>query len=206
MKFISKLWFMFISLFKSANIKSLNPVPVDTPAPESVDAEEAVILSDLEKLKNILPRMETVTAVTSEDKFKEQRNLPRRQLTKNFHIDEFKCHDGVPVPEEMYPNVLELAENLQVLRLILNKPIRIISGYRHPEYNRKIGGARKSQHMQAKAADIKVRGMEPKDVADVVDKAMKSGHLKKGGVGRYISFTHIDIRGNNARWGTNTKK
>ena len=80
------------------------------------------------------------------------------QLTKNFKLAEFKCADGVLPEDEHLVNCQELAENLQVLRDHIKKPIRVISGYRHPEYNRKIGGAKKSQHMFAKAADIKVKG------------------------------------------------
>jgi hypothetical protein len=29
---------------------------------------------------------------------------------------------------------------------------------------------------------------------------MKSELINKGGVGRYSSFTHVDIRGTDARW------
>ena len=39
-------------------------------------------------------------------------------------------------------------------------PIRINSGYRSPQLNRKIGGAANSNHLTGCAADIKVAGME----------------------------------------------
>ena len=40
------------------------------------------------------------------------------------------------------------------------EPIRINSGYRSPQLNRKIGGAANSNHLTGCAADIKVAGME----------------------------------------------
>ena len=122
------------------------------------------------------------------------------KLTNNFGLSEFKCNDGsLPRGEEL-ANCQELAENLQILREHLGRPIRIISGYRPPEYNRRIGGAKRSQHIAAKAADIKVTGMAPAEVHAVVLKLIKSGEMKQGGVGKYSTFVHYDIRGTAARW------
>ena len=110
------------------------------------------------------------------------------------------------MPTELMDNVLLLAENLQILREELGKPIRVISGYRTPAYNRRIKGAQRSQHMLAKAADIKVTGMTPTEVKEVIVKLIKAGKMKSGGVGLYKTFTHYDVRGRNARWyGTGMK-
>ena len=122
------------------------------------------------------------------------------KLTENFSLHEFRCKDGSDVPEELMENVRDLAENLQVLRDHLGKPIRLISGYRSPEYNKKIGGAKKSQHMQAKAGDLVVKGMTPDEVKAAIVELIKEGKMKKGGVGLYTHFTHYDVRGFNARW------
>lgn len=121
-------------------------------------------------------------------------------LTENFKLSEFKCKDGTQVPENLKENVQKLANNLQVLRDHIGKPIRVISGYRSPKYNRRIGGAKKSQHMFAKAADIKVKGMHPDEVREVILDLIKAGKMAKGGVGRYTTFVHYDTRGWNARW------
>jgi len=123
-----------------------------------------------------------------------------RKLTENFSLSEFKCRDGSNVPDELMENVELLCENLQVLRDHLGKPIRVISGYRSPKYNRKIGGARRSQHMLAKAADIKISGMTPAEVKAEIVALIKAGKMKSGGVGLYRTFTHYDVRGRNARW------
>ena len=122
------------------------------------------------------------------------------KLTHNFSLWEFKCRDGSSVPDDLLDNVILLCKNLQVLRDHLNKPIRVISGYRTPKYNRKIGGAKRSQHMLAKAADIKVKGMSPSEVKAVIVQLVKEGKMMSGGVGLYKTFTHYDVRGRNARW------
>ena len=122
------------------------------------------------------------------------------QLSKNFKKSEFKCRDGTDVPDELMENLKELVENLQVIRCTIGKPIHVISGYRTPKYNRRIGGARRSQHMKAKAADIIIHGMKPIEVRSVIIKLIKEGKIKKGGVGLYKSFVHYDVRGFNARW------
>ena len=122
------------------------------------------------------------------------------KLSENFSLSEFRCKDGSDVPPDLMDNVTVLCENLQALRDHLGKPIRVISGYRSPKYNRRIGGARRSQHMVAKAADIKVSGMSPAEVKAEIVKLIKEGKMMKGGVGLYRTFTHYDVRGRNARW------
>ena len=122
------------------------------------------------------------------------------KITTNFDLSEFKCKDGTHVPSELIDNVTLLCKNLQVLRDHLGKPIRIISGYRSPKYNRRIGGARRSQHMLAKAADIKISGMSPSEIKREIDGLIKEGKMMKGGIGLYRTFTHYDVRGRNARW------
>jgi len=122
------------------------------------------------------------------------------KLTRNFALSEFRCNDGsLPEGEELI-NCQELADNLQVLRDHIGKPINIISGYRPPAYNKKIGGAKRSQHLLARAADIKVSGMAPAEVHATVIKLIKAGKMKQGGVGKYSTFVHYDTRGTAARW------
>ena len=97
-------------------------------------------------------------------------------------------------------NVKELAENLQVLRDKIGKPITVISGYRSLAYNKKIDGARRSQHLLAKAGDLIVKDMTPDEVKAAIVELIKEGKMKKGGVGLYTHFTHYDVRGFNRRW------
>jgi len=121
-------------------------------------------------------------------------------LTRNFSLHEFACRDGSAVPLELINNVTLLAKNLQVLRDHIQRPITVISGYRSPSYNSKIGGARKSQHMVAKAGDLKVAGMHPDEVRAAILHLIDTGKMMQGGVGRYTTFTHYDVRSRKARW------
>tara|TARA_B100000214_G_scaffold274342_1_gene204500 strand:- start:11783 stop:12169 length:387 start_codon:yes stop_codon:yes gene_type:complete len=127
------------------------------------------------------------------------------RLEKNFTLKEFQCKDGSPVPPGYIGNVSDLCENLQVLRDYIQRPIIVISGYRSPSYNKKISGAKKSQHLLAKAADIIVHGMTSLEVRDTILLLIREGKMKKGGVGIYPTFTHYDVRGYNARWGSYKK-
>ena len=122
------------------------------------------------------------------------------QLSKNFKKSEFKCRDGSGVPDKYMDNLIELVENLQIIRDHIKVPMHIISGYRSPKYNRKFGGARKSQHMKARAADIVVKSLKPTELREIILNLIKEGKIKKGGVGLYRSFVHYDTRGWNARW------
>jgi len=121
-------------------------------------------------------------------------------LTNDFTLKEFECNDGTEIPQKYIENVKELAKNLQVLREEIGLPISINSSYRHPEYNKRIGGAKFSQHLTASASDIVVRDMTPKKVAKTILKLIKNGKMKEGGVGLYNGFVHYDIRGTKARW------
>lgn len=122
-------------------------------------------------------------------------------LTKNFSLKEFSCKNGIWVPPEYMENVEELAENLQILRYFLNVSIHINSGYRTEDYNKKIGGSKNSQHLYAKAADIRVKTeMFTECLYDIIEGLIRTGQMKQGGVGLYSNFVHYDIRGTKARW------
>jgi uncharacterized protein YcbK (DUF882 family) len=122
------------------------------------------------------------------------------KITTNFSLEEFKCKDGSDIPNDVLPNIIELAKNLQVLRDAIGKSITINSGYRSPKYNAKIGGVKNSQHVKGKASDLRVSGMTPKEVALVIEGLIEQGKMKQGGIGIYPNFTHYDIRGVKARW------
>lgn len=122
------------------------------------------------------------------------------KLTANFSRSEFECSDGSEMPLEVFNNVIEVAENLEVLRAHFNTPVNINSAYRSPVYNRSVGGAVNSQHLSGKAADVVMDGIPPSEVADAIEFLIDCGLMKEGGLGRYDTFTHYDIRGIKARW------
>lgn len=122
------------------------------------------------------------------------------RLTENFWIHEFDCRDGTRVPYKYVPNITRLADCLQVIRDEVKGPIQIVSGYRTVTHNAKIGGAPRSQHLIGKAADIVSQKHTPKQLAAIIEKLIRQGKIKQGGIGIYKSYVHYDIRGTRARW------
>lgn len=123
------------------------------------------------------------------------------QITKNFNMSELEYYDVVP--PALVANATELLQNLQILRDACGKSITIISGYRSPERNKTVGGATMSQHMFANAADIQIKDMTPQQMYDLVEKLIKEGKMKQGGLGLYPregGWIHYDTRGTKARW------
>jgi len=127
------------------------------------------------------------------------------KLTKNFSLSEFECKCGCVMPELVRKNIEELAGNLQVLREATGR-LNITNAYRCKEHNAAVGGVRNSQHLFGKAADVKSNTLNPSEVASIVDGLMEDGRFKIGGIGIYNTFTHVDIRGNKARWNKKIKK
>ena len=115
-----------------------------------------------------------------------------KKVSKNFKVKEFACTDGTdPIFIDS-----ELVEVLQKIRDHFGKSVKINSAYRTPTKNKAVGGEAYSQHLYGKAADIVVSLQTPKKVAEYAEKLMP----KKGGIGIYNSFVHIDVRQTRARW------
>lgn len=127
-------------------------------------------------------------------------------MTEHFSRDEFRSNDGAHFPYEVQQNLKILAEQLEVLRAHFDAPIKINSGYRSQKWNERIGGEPNSQHLLGKAADVVIEGISPDDVADAIEFLIDNKMMKQGGLGRYTTFTHYDIRGKKARWDKRPKK
>lgn len=116
-----------------------------------------------------------------------EETYPRTLLGgEHFTSAEFKCKDGTK--EFLY--CLELIEALEEIRRRLNAPVIINSGYRTPEWNAKVGGAKCSYHIKGMAADIVVKGHTTKEVAKIASEILGN----HGGVIRYTNFVHVDVR------------
>lgn len=130
------------------------------------------------------------------------------QLTRHFSTSEFAQKSGHGLPGLDYPDewittrLLPLCNELEVLRDVLGKPVRVISGFRSEQYNKRIGGARLSQHVEGRAADIVIPGVEAEWVHDTVLDLVKAGKMRIGGLGHYPRFVHIDVRSSKrlVRW------
>lgn len=131
--------------------------------------------------------------LTSFDMKKEKWNGTGQPRTANFTINEFACKDGSPVPVDKYGNIYELMQQLQILRNEIGVPIMVNSGYRTPSWNKKIGGATNSQHIQCKAADIVATGWTASKLHAKILELIADGKMKDGGLGKYASFVHYDV-------------
>ena len=111
-------------------------------------------------------------------------------ISKNFSRSEMSCRCGCG-----FNTVdVELIAILEDLREHFDRPVRINSACRCEKHNKHVGGAKTSQHLIGRAADITVDDVSPIGVYTYL-----SDNLS-GGVGRYASFTHVDSRVNKARW------
>ena len=87
------------------------------------------------------------------------------KLSEHFVLGEFtrsNSHSNiynVPTHEAIY-NLKNLCKWLEVLRERSGSPVRINSGYRSPQLNKKVGGVATSNHLTGCAADIRVDNME----------------------------------------------
>lgn len=113
-------------------------------------------------------------------------------VSKHFQRREFACKCGCG-----FDTVdVETLGILEAVRTHFGVPVIVNSGARCPAHNKAVGGAPNSQHVLARAADIRVSGVAPDEVATWVEMA-----FPKSSVGRYNTFTHIDTRSNGpARW------
>jgi len=112
------------------------------------------------------------------------------QVHDNFNLSEFQCRHCGSV--KIHP---ELIRRLQQIRNKFKAPLIITSGYRCQTHNAAVGGSPGSQHTKGTAADIRVSGVTNATVADYCEDLFSDG-----GLGRYSGHTHVDVRGNRARW------
>jgi uncharacterized protein YcbK (DUF882 family) len=131
------------------------------------------------------------------------------QQFRHFDASEFESYfvaqrRGVtnsPPPQRIWKNIVPTLRIVDELRESLGKPCRILSSYRSTDYNKAVGGAHLSQHLEFTALDISFDGVSPQRVYDRLLEWRRAGKFV-GGVGIYPSagFVHIDTRGTNATW------
>ena len=112
--------------------------------------------------------------------------------SENFKKSELDCKCGCKTPADIQKNLVRVCDTmLEPLRLRIGTVV-VLSGYRCPSYNAKIGGAKSSQHMQGKAIDFNrpAMGISQEDlVAEIkrIDAVNGIGVYPNGGV-------HGDLR------------
>ena len=118
--------------------------------------------------------------------------MSREKLSKNFYKDEFECQCGCGFSDVS----LELVAVLQEVRDYFKQPVRITSACRCEAHNKAVGGSVRSKHLEGIASDIQVEKVSPRAVQDFLEASYPDTY----GLGRYKSFTHIDVRGTKGRW------
>lgn len=110
----------------------------------------------------------------------------------NFTPDEFVPLRAKVPPEGIIHRLTLIARVVQDLRDYSGGRVNLTNAYRDPEYNSRVGGARNSQHMKCTAADVVAVDMTPSEVYKWAEKHRWAQFM---GLGRYRSFTHMDVRG-----------
>jgi len=87
---------------------------------------------------------------------------------------------------------------LEKLRDLAGVPVRVHTGYRGPEHNRKMGGVPHSEHMEGAAADISLPGVSRQRADEL---GLEVSQWAGGGIGVYDGgFLRVDVRERSARW------
>lgn len=114
------------------------------------------------------------------------------KISRDFSVNEFACKGDSCCKTVKIDD--KLITVLQKIRTHFDKPVIINSAYRCSKHNKNVGGASKSNHLKGKAADIVVKGVEPKEVAKYAE------HIGVLGIGLYDNFVHIDTRSVKTFW------
>jgi uncharacterized protein YcbK (DUF882 family) len=108
-------------------------------------------------------------------------------LSQHFDSSEFSDHQTGSIGQKgIDPKLIRVLECIRASGPKAGQPLRVVSGYRSPETNRAVGGARRSQHIYGRAADI-----EPGRCS--VDQALRCGAIGVGYNGNGW-VVHVDTR------------
>jgi uncharacterized protein YcbK (DUF882 family) len=124
---------------------------------------------------------------------------PSKGPSEHLSWKELGCHDGTPYPEKWTGDRLPpLVAAFEALRASWGSPLKVLSAYRSPNWNLKVGGANLSQHVEGRALDIAPLegfhgGVDADDFHTFVEKQLK-GLPQVKGFGRYPWGCHIDVR------------
>ena len=124
--------------------------------------------------------------------FADWRDVPEKLWRwPDFSPEEIACRGDGKI--QINEAALDL---LQALRDRLGAPLIVHSAYRSPDYNRKVGGAKHSMHLQGAAFDVSMSNHDP------VKFEAAARAVGFTGFGYYprLNFMHIDI-GRARHWG-----
>ena len=97
--------------------------------------------------------MNEIVQLNSNAKLSEHFTLGEMTASSHKEVYNIPSHEAIA-------NLKRLTKWLEVLRMRAGTPIRINSGYRSPQLNKRIGGVPTSNHLTGCAVDIRTSGME----------------------------------------------
>lgn len=116
----------------------------------------------------------------------------------HLSFDEVACRDAnrTPYPVEWYDTrLVELADLFEAFREWCGgEPLVVLSAYRTPKWNRHVGGATRSQHVQGRALDLTRRHWSIARLHKEARAFTRSLPHLVGGLGLYPTFIHLDTR------------
>jgi putative chitinase len=119
---------------------------------------------------------------------------PTQKISKYFSVGEVTKGDARRIPQsggDIERNILQLAIELDKIREEWGSPVIVTSWYRPPAVNRAVGGSPNSQHLYARAVDIR-----PNSLASLIKfQAWLDQHWFGAlGYGAKKGFVHLDRR------------
>ena len=119
--------------------------------------------------------------------------LLKSDIAKKYNIS------NIPDKQSLDNMLTLICECLEPIRLYINKPMIISSGYRSPRLNGHplINGAQNSQHLTGQAVDFTIKGMTPKMIIELIK---ESGVEFDELINEHNIWVHISYnKGNNRK-------
>jgi uncharacterized protein YcbK (DUF882 family) len=119
-----------------------------------------------------------------------------QSLLDQHGVQHFKASElvkGHGEPSDLLRNIIPTVLIAEDIRKAWGGPVRVVSGYRPLEHNRKVGSSDNSQHVQFRALDLAPVSGDINAFFAVVESVVRQWRRDRPvGFGRYDTFIHID--------------